>query len=201
MNPKYLTIITNFGGADVGVPPTTLSSLDMLKAAVRFEKAKVVRVTGGGDPLHEYEKHQKYFQRLFRACREMDIPVELHTAHVDTEFPYGKCERVIYHVCDIDQLKKITRHSDEGVRVQFIVGKSCTMDLIDEVADIFDKSTDINMIYFRAEGGKSSHLPKSCREYLRAGHGERWQFIEEVEETPPYFINGEIRYSKSDISE
>lgn len=198
---KYLTIITNFGGADVGVPPTTLSSLDKLKAAVRFEKAKAVRVTGGGDPLHEYEKHQKYFRRLFKYCREIDIPVELHTGIHVADFPYEKCMRVVYHGNAADMIQRIPRHGHEGVAIEFVVGKGCTLDLIDKVADICEASDVIDELHFRAEGGKSSHLPKSCREYLRAGHGERWQFIEKVEETPPYFINGEIRYSKSDISE
>lgn len=199
---KPLTIITNFGGADVGVPLTTLSSLEMLKDAVRFEKADVVRVMGGGDPLHEIDKHYKYYGRLFRYCRELDIPVELHTAHVDSEFPYGRCQSVTYYVRDFDTLTKITRHMREWVRVDFIVGKGCTLDLIDKVADYCQACKAIHDICFRVDADKGAHLPKGCREYLRAGDPKRWTFVEDkFEQDPPYFVNGEIRYRWSDISE
>lgn len=196
---KYLTIVTNFEGPDIGVPLTKLSSLDMLKAAVQFEKAKAVRVTGGSDPLFEYEKHQKYFQRLFRACREIDIPVELETAYIESEFPYNKCGRVIYRLNDFDKLSSIVRHGRESVRVVFMVNKSCTLDLIDKVIDFCDGSDIINELHFRADGDKGSSLAKCCREYLRKEHENHWLFVEKFEEEPPYFMNGEIRYHWSDI--
>lgn len=197
---KYLTIVTNFEGPDIGVPLTKLSSLDMLKAAVQFEKAKAVRVTGGSDPLFEYEKHQKYFQRLFRACREIDIPVELETTCIESEFPYRKCERVIYRLHDFDKLATIVRHGKESVRVVFIVDKSCTLDQIDKVIAFADSSDIIDELHFRVDGDKGSNLAKCCREYLRKEHDRAWMFIEKFEESPPYFVNGEIRYHWSDIS-
>lgn len=196
---KYLTVVTNFEGPHIGIPPTNLSSLDMLKAAVQFEKAKAVSVRGGGDPLFEYEKHRKYYQRLFRVCREMDIPIEVHTTHVESEFPYKKCTYVVYHVHDFDQLAKVTRHGQERIRVVFTVDKSCTLDLIDKVATFHAESDAIDSLYFHADADKGSHLAKSCREYLSAGHGMNWVFIEHSEMEPPYFVNGEIRYDWSDI--
>jgi len=196
---KYLTIVTNFEGDHIGVPLTKLSSLDMLKAAVQFEKAKAIRVTGGGEPLFEYEKHQKYYQRLIRTCREMDIPIELETTCIESEFPYRKCARVIYHVHDFDNLKKIVRHGTEGVRVVFVVDKSCTLDLIDKVIAFCDSSEIIDELHFRVEGDKGSNVAKCCREYLRKEHDRPWMFIEKMEVSPPYFVNGEIRYGWSDI--
>lgn len=198
---KYLTIITNFEGPDIGVPLTKLSSLDMLKAAIQFEKAKAVRVTGGSEPLFEYEKHQKYFQRLIRTCREIDIPIELETTCIESEFPYKKCARVIYRVCDFDMLASITRHGNESVRVVFMVNKSCTLDLIDKVIAFCDGSDAIDDLHFRVDGDKSSNLAKCCREYLSEAHDRAWSFVGKFEESPPYFINGEIRYRWSDISE
>jgi hypothetical protein len=195
---KYLTIVTNFEGAHIGVPSTALSSLDMLKDAVRFEKAEAISVLGGGDPLFEYENHQKYYQRLFRICREMNIPLELHTKYVESEFPYGRCKNVTYQVQDFDQLTKIAKHGREWVRVEFIVGKSCTLDLIDKVADYYESSDIIHDLCFLVN--EESHLPKNCKEYLRKGDPSRWTFIEHLEADPPYFINGEIRYHWSDIS-
>ena len=197
---KRLTIITNFGEPDIGIPSTALSSLDMLKDAVRFEEATAVCLSGGGDPLYEYDKHLKYYGRLFRICRELKVPLELHTTHVDVDFPYSRFHSVTYHVRDFDTLAKIVRHGNEWVRVEFVVGKGCTLDLIDKVADYYKACGVVNDLCFRVEADKSP-LPKNCREYLRDGHQKRWVFTERFEETPPYFVNGEIRYRWSDIFE
>lgn len=198
---NYLTIVTNFVGEHIGVPPTTLSSLDMLKDAVKFEKAEVISIQGGGDPLYEYDKHQKYYRRLFKIARELHIPIELHTACVESEFPYEKCTGVIYHLRDFDHLTHITRRGKQFVRVVFIVDKSCTLDLIDKVTDFCETSNAIDQIWFRRAADKGPCLGKSCEKYLREGHDKRWLYIDHFEEHPPYFVNGVIHYRWSDISE
>lgn len=197
---KYLTIITNFEGPHLGIPVTTISSLDKLKAAVEFEKVDAISVTGG-DPLFEYDKHQKYFRRLIRNCREMDIPFELHTATIESEFPYGKCMRVVYHLHNAEQLESIVRHGHEGVRVTFTVNKGWTLDLIDKIADFCDSSDVIDELYFRRASDRGHSVARCCDEYLREGHeNKRWTYIERFKENPPYFINGIIHYQFSDIS-
>ena len=196
---KYLSIITNFEGPHIGVPPTTISSLDRLKDAVKFEKAEAISVTGG-DPLFEYDKHQKYFRRLIRYCREMDIPIELHTATIESEFPYEKCMRVIYHLRDFDQLASIVRHGHEGIRVMFTVNKSWTLDLIDKIADFCESSNVINELYFRRAAERGPCVARCCEDYLREGNGKRWTYVEKFEGNPPYFVNGTIYYEFSDIS-
>lgn len=199
---KTLTIITNFEGAHVGVPVTTLSSLDMLKDAIKYEQADIVRVMGGSDPLYEIEKHQKYYGRLFRYCREMDIPVHLTTSKVDSDFPYGRCKLVRYRVDTFDNLVKIRRHGRQVVQVHFVVGKGCTLDLIDKVTDYVYDNTDIfaELCFVPENLGHDSHLPKNCHEYLTAGHTERrWNYVTVPTDMPPYFVNGEIYYSASDV--
>lgn len=196
---KYLSIITNFEGAHIGVPATTISSLDKLKAAVEFEKVEAISVTGG-DPLFEYEKHRKYFRRLIRTCREINIPIELHTATIESEFPYEKCMRVVYHLHDVDQLESIVRHGRESVRVAFTVNKSWTLDLIDKIADFCSSSDVIDELYFRRAADRGPCVSRCCEEYLREGHDKRWTYIERFKENPPYFINGTIHYQFSDIS-
>lgn len=198
---KNLTIITNFEGADIGVPPTTLSSLDMLKDAIKFVQADGVCIMGGSDPLHEIDKHYKYYGRLFRYCRELDIPIELRTSHVDGEFPYARCKKVTYLVDSFDKLTDVVKRGREWVRVEFIVGKGCTLDLIDKVTDYCNACKAINELCFRADGDKGAHLPKNCHEYLQAGHNKRWLYITVPTDMPPYFVNGEIRYSWADIFE
>jgi organic radical activating enzyme len=195
---KYLSIITNFEGDHIGVPATTISSLEKLKAAVKFEKAEAISVTGG-DPLFEYDKHQKYFRRLLKACKEMDIPLELHTATIESEFPYGKCMRVVYHLRDFDQLGSIVRHGHEIVRVAFTVSKSWTLDLIDKIADFCAESDTIDELYFRRASDRGHCIARCCEEYLRAGDGSKWTYVERFKANPPYFINGIIHYEFSDI--
>lgn len=196
---KYLSIITNFEGAHIGVPSTTISSLDKLKAAVEFEKVEAISVTGG-DPLFEYEKHQKYFRRLLKACKEMDIPLELHTATIDSEFPYEKCMRVVYHLRDFDQLKSIVRHGNERIRVVFTVDKSWTLDRIDKIFNFYDDSYVVDELYFRRASDRGHCVGRCCEEYLRSGDGDKWTYVEHFKENPPYFINGTIFYQFADIS-
>ena len=196
---KYLSIITNFEGAHIGVPSTTISSLDKLKAAVAFEKAEAISVTGG-DPLFEYEKHQKYFRRLIRYCREMDIPLELHTATIESDFPYGKCMRVVYHLHDFEQLASIVRHGREGIRVAFTVDRSWTLDHIDKIANFCSESDVIDELYFRRVSEKGHSVGRCCEEYLRAGNGNGWTYVEKFKGNPPYFVNGTIHYDFPDIS-
>lgn len=199
---KSLTIITNFEGAHVGVPVTTLSSLDMLKDAIKYENADQVRVMGGSDPLYEIEKHQKYYGRLFRICREMDIPVHLTTSKVDSDFPYGRCRTVRYRVDNFDDLAKVKAHGREVVMVDFIVGKGCTIELIDKIFDYrCNAGCKIADLKFRLDSSeRGSHLPKNCHEYLAAGHAERrWDYVTVPTDVPPYFVNGEIYYSASDV--
>ena len=65
---KYMSVITNFGchykcpycivkENNLHIPRTTLSGLDNLEEALKENNCDIVSISGGGDPLHEYEKH------------------------------------------------------------------------------------------------------------------------------------------------
>lgn len=207
---KYLSIITNFGchwrcpycivkNNYIDVPVTTLSSLDKLQAAVEYEKAEAISVSGGGDPLFEYENHRKYYQRLFRICRELKLPLEMHTSYIESEFPYEKCHRVVYHLHDFDQLAKIVRHRNEIVRVVFVVTKKFKPELIEQIAEFVENSDIIDELSFRQMVDKNYHVRNYCHEYLLEGHQKRWYYIEQ-NDYHPYFVNGTIHYQFSDIS-
>ena len=207
---KYLSIITNFGchwkcpycivkNNYIDVPATTLSSLDKLKAAAEFEKAEAISVSGGGDPLFEYENHRKYYMRLFRICREMKLPLEMHTSIIESEFPYEKCHRVVYHLHDFDQLASIVRHRDEIVRVVFVVTKRFKPELIDEIANFVENSDAIDELSFRQMVDKDYAVRHYCHDYLLEGHQKRWWYIQQADYNS-YFVNGTIYYRFSDIS-
>lgn len=207
---KYLSIITNFGchwrcpycivkNNYIDVPATTLSSLDKLEAAAKFEKAEAISVSGGGDPLFEYENHKKYYGRLFRICRDMKLPLEMHTSYIESEFPYERCYRVVYHLHDFDQLTKIVRHGKEIVRVVFVVTKKFKPELIDQIADFVENSDIIDELSFRQMVDKNYHVRNYCHEYLLEGHQKRWWYVEQADYNS-YFVNGTIHYQFSDIS-
>lgn len=195
---KYLTIITNFGDNEV-FSRTTISGLDRLKDAIEFEKADCIRLADSGDPLYEYEKHQKYFYRLRRVCRELNISLEIHTRHPEADFPFKKCSRVVYMLRDLEALQQVTQHGTEIVEVEFAIDRSCTLDLIDKVYDICTASDAIDKLHFRSNTAPLGEIAKCCRDYLREGAETKWGHIERFEEKPPYFVNGTIYYHHSDI--
>lgn len=207
---KYLSIITNFGchfncpycivkNNNIDVPRTTVKSLKMLKAAVEYENATIISVSGGGDPLHNYDKNTKYYNKLFKICKELKLPIEMHTSYIDSEFPYEKCYRVVYHCSSLEQAATIRRHGDELIRVVFVVTEDFTKEKIDEIAAFVRESEVIDELSFRQMVDKNYRVTKYCQDYLKSGHREKWYYIEQGDYNS-YFVNGVIYYKYSEIS-
>ena len=115
---QYMSIITNFGchykcpycivkENNLHIPRTTLAGLDNLEEALKENGCNIVSISGGGDPLHEYEKHVDWYRKLFGIVRKCHInsstrpiPVEMHTSYMtdETSFPFYDCYRVVYHL-------------------------------------------------------------------------------------------------------
>lgn len=211
MAEKYLSIITNFGchfkcpycvvkNNHINVPQTTIKGLRFLKSAADYEKATIISVSGGGDPLHNYSEHKKYYQRLFRMCREMKRPLEMHTSYLDSEFPYEKCHRVVYHLINPMDILKVKRHGKEIVRVVFVVTADFTPELIETITKTVEESDQIDELSFRQMLDKGYRVTNYCQDYLREGHQKRWWYIEQCDYNS-YYVNGTIHYKFSDISE
>ena len=208
---KYLSIITNFGchytcpycivkNNNMDIPRTTIKGLKLLKSAAEFENATMISVSGGGDPLHNYLEHKKYYKRLFKLCKEMGLPLEMHTSYIHSEFPYEKCYRVVYHCHSLEQLKNIERHGDEKVRVVFVVDEDFTNDKINDIYETVRSSRVIDELSFRQMVDKGGRVTNHCQDYLREHHKHRWWYIEQCDYNP-YYVNGTIFYKFSDISE
>lgn len=140
---KYMSVITNFGchykcpycivkENNLHIPRTTLSGLDNLEEALKENNCDIVSISGGGDPLHEYEKHIDWYRKFFGIAHKRNvffngsmrpIPVEMHTSYMtdETAFPFYDCYRVVYHANSIDQLSHIRRTGNEIVRAVFVV--------------------------------------------------------------------------------
>lgn len=208
-NKKCLSIITNFGchmtcpycvvkNNGINVPATTIESLDTLKAAVEHEQATKISVSGGGDPLHEYPKHKDYYDKLFQLCEEMNMPLDMHTSYINSEFPYERCNRVVYHCHNRHQLKNIRRRGNEKVRVVFVVTEDFSHDKIFRIADQVLESTQIDELSFRQMIDNNYQATTYCQDFLRRYHDILWHYIEQ-DDYNSYFVNGEIYYRFSDI--
>lgn len=207
---KYLSIITNFGchfscpycivkNNEINVPTTTIESLSKLKDAVTSEKANIISVSGGGDPLHNYPQHKSYYEKLFELCEEMNIPLEMHTSYIESEFPYEKCHRVVYHCRTFDQLANIRRHGNEIIRVVYVVTEHFTTAVINCIANHVKFSNVIDELSFRQMVDKDYRVTNYCQDYLRKGHKKSWWYIEQCDYNS-YFVNGKIYYKYSEIS-
>lgn len=206
---KYLSIITNFGchwlcpycvvkNNKIDVPKTTIEGLANLKAAAIKEKAEIISVSGGGDPLHNYRRHSNYYEELFNICNELELPLEMHTSYIVSSFPFEKCYRVVYHLNDISQLNYIARHGNEKVRVVFVVTEQFTETLIDEIAAFVENSEQIDELSFRQMVNGNFENTYYCYDYLEQGHGGKWWYIKQNDYNT-YYINGELCYEYSKI--
>ena len=92
---KYMSVITNFGchykcpycivkENNLHIPKTTVAGLDNLREALKVNGCNIISISGGGDPLHEYDKHIEWYRKFFGITkshrvyfddREQSIPV------------------------------------------------------------------------------------------------------------------------------
>lgn len=77
---KNLSIITNFGchfkcpecitkNSGIAVPKTTVNGLEKLNRAFWESGAHILSVSGGGDPLYNYETNIEWYRALFKWAR------------------------------------------------------------------------------------------------------------------------------------
>lgn len=196
---RYMSIITNFGchykcpycivkENNLNIPRTTLAGLDNLEEALKENGCNIVSISGGGDPLHEYEKHVDWYRKLFGIVRKCHInsstrpiPVEMHTSYMtdETSFPFYDCYRVVYHANSIDQLSHIRRIGDEITRAVFVVTADYTIADIMDIALFVKNSTEIDELSFRQLVDDKYTEQHYLEDYLRMGHKKLWWYIEQ----------------------
>lgn len=130
----------------------------------------------------------------------MDIPLEMHTSYITSDFPYHRCHRVVYHCRTLSDMFKIRRHGNEIVRVVFVVTKDFTPGLITAIADSVKISPYIDELSFRQMIDGNYQTTNYCYEFLKSGHKKDWWYIEQCDYNS-YFVNGKIYYEYSKISD
>ena len=202
---KMLSIITNFGchftcpycivkNAGIHIPETTTESLDFLLKAYEKGRYSGISVSGGGDPMHEYEKHTDYYDILFEICSKNHIPLELHTSYLMGGLPYSAFEMVVFHISKIQDIAKANSiECGNGFkRIVFVVDETFTKMKIDKIYDEFIKSWNISQLSFRQMIRPDYSIAYICDEYLKKGHeAGKWYYIQQGDYNT-YFVNGKI---------
>lgn len=210
---KYLSIITNFGchgkcpycivrENGIKVPKTTLGGLDKLPMFLKETRRNIISISGGGDPLYEYEKHVDWYRKLFKMVNQLGVPVEMHTSYMTDEstFPFYDCKRVVYHPNTFEQLKHVHRTGDEIVRVVYVVTKDFTLDQIMNIAMFVDDSNEIDELSFRQLVDKGYEVTDYWQDILRLGHKKLWWYIEQCDYNL-YYAENNIYTKFSEIGE
>lgn len=206
---KYLSIITNFGchgkcpycivkKSGIDVPATTIESLDKLLEAVKISGADIVSVSGGGDPLHNYEKHHDYYDKLFEICNRNSIPLEVHTSYFKNDFPTYNCVRMVYHLQNISDLCEIQRKGSEIIRVVYVVTPYLSENHINDIYQIGQECNIFDELSFRQMVDGNFQPQHYYEDYLKKYHGDRWYYIEQCDYND-YFVEGRVYHKFSEI--
>lgn len=209
---KYLSIITNFGchykcpycivkENNLHIPKTTLDGLDSLEYEIKKNECNWVSISGGGDPLHEYETHKDWYLKLYDIVKRTGAKLELHTSYYESEFPYYYCDRVVYHVrtTDINELIKITRHGKEITRIVMIATENLsTADFI-KMSRYVDMSNDIDELSFRQLVNNKYETQYFNHDLLEWGHRHGlWYYIEQNDYNL-YYAENKVSFKYEDF--
>lgn len=217
---KYLSIITNFGchyqcpeyivkNNNLQIPKTTIEGLNDLETEYLAHQCNIISISGGGDPLYEYEKNFSWYRKLFKWANcftrgksniVSHIPIEMHTSYLteETSFPFYNCYRVVYHTHTIDDLDKIYRTGQEKIRVVFVVTKDFTVEDIMNIAAYVNESSEIDELSFRQYVDDTYTEQYYLHDYLKLGHNKLWHYIEQNDYNL-YYVEGEVYTKYRDI--
>ncbi len=138
----------------------------------------IVSISGGGDPLHNYEEHKDWYEELSLILESMGIPMEMHTSYVKNDFPTNECKRVVYHLHDSRQLRQVRRKGNEIVRVVFVITKNMTESDLRIISDYIKEDGDIDELSFRQQVGEDYKTIFHLHNVLLAGH--KYEKIEKL---------------------
>lgn len=222
---KYLSIITNFGchyqcpecvvkNNELKMSKTNEeSSYGLLLSQIMCNEDMItngvnwVSVSGGGDPLFHWWEHQLWWTGFFQSCKTAGMKTELHTSYhcatFDPQvlmFPYGKFDRVVYHLHYPEDLDDIERVENEIVRVVFVVSDDMTENIIKDIADFVKSSPNIDELSFRQRVNENYNITYHLHDFLKAGHKKDWWYIEQNDYNL-YYHNGKVYTKYRDIFE
>lgn len=220
---RYLSVITNFGchyscpycivtNCGIRVPKTTVEGLRGLQAAIEKYDCNWVSISGGGDPFYKLEEHIDWWNEFLDITSDCmvepdrrGVKLELHTSYLPDTFdedcsPFVPFARVVYHCRNISDLFRIKRFGGQTVRVVYVVTESATPEKINDIATIVKYHPEIDELSFRQMVDSDYQATHYCEEYLKAGHGDRWHYIEQNDYNI-YYAENEVKFKYEDFKE
>lgn len=213
MTKSMLSILTNFGchfgcsycvyrNSGINIPYTNEATFgwNELEEELKKRKGELVSISGGGDPLYNYEKNIDFYQKLFELLEEYDCSLEIHTSIVNTNFDYSDCKRVVLHFTIPNQINLLTDlynsrrtrlYLSEIVRVVYVVQEHYSKQLIQEIVNAVKSSNCIDDLSFRQMINSDGTTNYTLHEYLKEGHMMDWYYIEQYDYNE-YFIQDHI---------
>lgn len=205
---KYLSIITQFGchytcpccivkNNNIDIKPTTIESLDLVEK--QLKNYDILSVSGGGDPLFNFNKNIEYYNKLFYICMKNNKPLEMHTSYCDiVGFSFARSfplHRMVYHLRakDIeDKISSLKKMNNEIVRIVFVVVEEMTVTDVERIVKLVEQNKDISELSFRQMVGKDFETKYYLHDYLKNGHLDKWYYIEQNDYND-YFEEGVIK--------
>lgn len=198
---KYLSVITNFGchytcpycvvkKTGMSVPKTTISGLKNLITCAKDVSANIISVSGGGDPLFEYEDHLDWWNRLEFLCLTNGYNLEIHTSYIRNLYPaFENLERMVYHCRSFKDIANVSRKGKEKVRVVFVVTPDFNTMHILNIKSACDENPNIDELSFRQLVREDYSIDHTCEDFLKSGHKVDWYYIEQGDYNTYYAEN------------
>lgn len=196
-----LSIITNFGchykcpecivkNNKLQIPKTTVEGLRNLHTHICF--GGEISISGGGDPLYSYEENLHYYTTLFKILDKNKCKLEMHTTFTNSQFPYWKCSRVVYHLHLGDSLENIIKHKNEIVRVVYVIDKNYSKNDLLQIYDKVKNSKNIDELTFRQYVDNNYITRNYLHDDLLSGHNKGlWHYVVQCDYND-YYVNGRI---------
>lgn len=207
-----LSILTNFGchfscsycvykNNQINIPFTAHNTFgwDQLEEELKKHQGEEVSISGGGDPLYNYDEKQEnklFYHKLFELLDKYDCTLEMHTSILSSSFPYNKCKRVVFHFSMPTQINMLYwRHSliklPDNVRVVYVVQPHYTKYIINQIVQQVKSNEEINELSFRQMINANGTADNTLYDYLKAGHMKDWYYIEQCDYNE-YFVQDHI---------
>lgn len=211
MNKRILSILTNFGchfacsycvyrENGINIPSTNVDTFgwDELEEELKSRKGELVSISGGGDPLYNFENNVAFYKKLFDLLNKYDCKLELHTSIINQWFPYDWCERIVFHFTMPNQITTLKYLSNKikmpfNVRVVYVVQEHYSKHLINEIVREVKRCSDVvTELSFRQMIDKNGETTYTLHDYLKGGHKKDWYYIEQSDYND-YFVQKNIK--------
>lgn len=181
------------------IPKTTIDSLLWLPKVLQNYDSNLLSISGGGDPLHNYNQHVDYYDLLFSILGNYHCKLEMHTSYLKSDFPFERCYRVVYHCTNAIDISEIKRKGKEIIRVVFVVDSNFSKDWIDEIYYYYTLNDDVDELTFRQMVDDNYTTRFYCHKYLKEGHNAgKWYYVKQCDYND-YYVNGKIYKKFADI--